>query len=109
MPDKSWVLTDAANRIWRETLALGSGDLKLAGSDGWSVEKYTLRGGVSEGVDIVELNNGRLSVSILPTRGMGLWRGTCDGLALGWKSPVALPVNPAFVNLIENGGAGWLS
>jgi hypothetical protein len=110
MPDKSWVLTDVANRVWQESFrAVPGPDFKLAGSDDWSVEKYTLRGGVSDGVDLVELNNGRLSVSILPTRGMGLWRGTSDGFELGWKSPVALPVNPGFVNLIENGGAGWLA
>lgn len=109
MAEKSWVLTDAARRVWQESFSARPGpELKLAGSDGWSVEKYTLRGGVSDGVDLVELNNGRLSVSILPTRGMGLWRGTCDGLELGWQSPVVLPVNPAFVNLVENGGAGWL-
>lgn len=110
MPDRSWVLTDVAERVWQESFKLAPGpDLKLAGSPEWSVEKSTLRGGVSEGVDVVELNNGRLSVSILPTRGMGLWRGTCAGLELGWKSPVALPVNPAFVNSIEHGGIGWLA
>ncbi len=109
MPQQNWVLTDVSNRIWRDQFSIAAGgDIKLAGSEGWSVGKFTLRGGVSEGVDVVELNNGRLAVSILPTRGMGLWRGTCDGLELGWRSPVALPVNPAFVNLIERDGAGWL-
>ena len=110
MSDHHWILTDVSKRIWRERFSVAaSSELKLAGSDGWSVNKYTLRGGVSDGVDVVELNNGKLSVSILPTRGMGLWRGTCDGLELGWKSPVALPVNPAFVNLAERDGLGWLA
>ncbi|MGE5194304.1 MAG: DUF4432 family protein, partial [Deltaproteobacteria bacterium] len=107
---RHWILTDVSKRIWRESFAVAaSPELKLAGSEGWSVNKYTLRGGVSDGVDVVELNNGRLSVSILPTRGMGLWQGTCDGLELGWKSPVAFPVNPAFVNLVERDGLGWLA
>lgn len=110
MPELNWILTDVTKRIWRESFSVAaSPELKLAGSDGWSVHKYTLRGGVCDGVDVVELNNGRLSVSILPTRGMGLWRGTCDGLDLGWKSPVALPVHPAFVNALERGGIGWLA
>jgi hypothetical protein len=104
-----WVLTDVSKRIWRETLSVAAGpEMKLPGSAGWSVTKYTLRGGKSDGVDVVELNNGRLSISILPTRGMGLWKGSCDGLDLGWKSPVAFPVNPAFVNLVERDGLGWL-
>ena len=110
MPDLNWVLTDVAKRVWRENFSVAaSPELKLAGSDGWSVGKYTLRGGLSDGVDVVELNNGRLSISILPTRGMGLWRGTCDGLDLGWKSPVAQPVHPAFVNALDRGGIGWLA
>jgi hypothetical protein len=109
MPRQNWVLTDVSNRIWRDQFSISGGEgLKLAGSDGWSVSKSTFRGGVSEGVDVVDLNNGRLSVSILPTRGMGLWRGKCDGLELGWRSPVAFPVHPAFVNLIDRDGAGWL-
>jgi hypothetical protein len=109
MPHQNWVLTDVSNRIWRDQFSIAGGDgLKLAGSEGWSVSKFTFRGGVSEGVDVVELNNGRLAVSIVPTRGMGLWRGNCDGLELGWRSPVALPVNPAFVTLVERDGAGWL-
>ena len=110
MPDLTWILTDVTKRIWRENFSIAASDeIKLAGSDRWSVTKYTFRGGVSEGVDVVELNNGNLSVSILPTRGMGLWRGTCQGLELGWKSPVLLPVNPAFVNLSDRDGAGWLA
>ncbi len=110
MPQKNWILTDVSNRVFHENFALAaSPELTLGGSDGWSVNKYRLRGGVSDGVDVVELNNGKLTVSILPTRGMGLWRGTCDGLALGWNSPVAFPVNPAYVNLAERDGLGWLA
>ncbi len=110
MPNQTWILTDVSQRIWKEKFIAGPDEnLQLAGSDGWSVKKYTLRGGLSDGVDVVEVNNGRLSLSILPTRGMGLWRGTCAGLELGWKSPVAQPVHPAFVNLVERDGAGWLA
>lgn len=109
MAAQRWTLTDVSRRIWHDSFEVAAGaDLKLAGSPDWSIRKTTLRGGLSEGVDVVELNNGRLSVSILPTRGMGIWRGTCDGLELGWKSPVEQPVNPAFVNAMERGGLGWL-
>jgi Domain of unknown function (DUF4432) len=102
-------LTDVSRGIWRESFAIAaSPEWKLAGSNQWSVNKRTLRGGTSEHVDVIELNNGRLSLSILPTRGMGIWRGFCDGLSLGWKSPVPFPVHPSFVNLQDNGGLGWL-
>lgn len=110
MTTKTVVLTDVAGNIWRNSCSLSAGDgPALIGSDKWSLSKRTLRGGLSDGVDVVEVNNGALSVAVLPTRGMGLWRGEFRGIPLGWKSPVALPVNPCFVNLEERGGLGWLS
>ncbi len=110
MPTHHFVLTDVSQRIWKENFIVGPAEnLQLAGAKPWRVKKYTLRGGVSDGVDVVEVNNGRLSFSILPTRGMGLWRGSCDGLELGWKSPVALPVHPAFIDSRDRGGIGWLA
>lgn len=74
----------------------------------WSVKSYTLRGGLQEGVQVVEINNGKLSFAILPTRGMGIWKGQCGDVSLGWDSPVKDPVNPAFINQEERGGLGWL-
>ncbi len=74
----------------------------------WSVESYTLRGGLQEGVQVVEINNGKLSFAVLPTRGMGIWKGQCGEISLGWNSPVKDPVNPAFINEQERGGLGWL-
>lgn len=110
MPTKTWVLTDVANRVFVERMSKTAKDgLTLSGSSSWSLAKLRLSGGVSEGVDVIEVNNGRLSLSILPTRGMGIWKGMCDGLELGWKSPVALPVNPMFINPQDRGGLGWLA
>lgn len=74
----------------------------------WLVKSYTLRGGLQEGVQVVEVNNGKLSYAILPTRGMGIWKGQCGDISLGWDSPVKDPVNPAFINLQDRGGLGWL-
>jgi hypothetical protein len=103
-------LLDVSRGLFEDRFALAAGaDIKLAGSPRWSVKKRTLRGGVSDGVEVIDLDNGRLALSILPTRGMGVWRGTCDGLELGWKSPVAQPVHPAFVNTLDRGGLGWLA
>ena len=74
----------------------------------WSVKSYTLRGGLQEGVDVVEINNGKLSFAVLPTRGMGIWKGQSGDISLGWDSPVKDPVNPAFINQLDRGGLGWL-
>jgi hypothetical protein len=50
-----------------------SSGLTLSGSGGWSIRSRALTRGVSEGVEVVDLCNGPLTVSVLPTRGMGVW------------------------------------
>ncbi|MFP4351944.1 MAG: aldose 1-epimerase family protein [Puniceicoccaceae bacterium] len=80
----------------------------FTGPANWSVRSRTLHGGLQEGVHVLEIDNGRLSFSVLPTRGMGIWKGRCGDVSLGWDSPVKDPVNPAFMNLTERGGLGWL-
>ena len=109
MAVSSVVLTDADAGIHQDRGELRpSADLSLAGSSDWSIRWQTLRGGVSDGVSVVELNSGGLSLSVLPTRGMGIWKGRFHDLPLEWKSPVERPVHPAFVNLQDRGGLGWL-
>jgi hypothetical protein len=102
-----WVLTDTPSRLWVETFAV---DAAGCGAEGeWSLRKHALRGGPSAGVDLVEVDNGALSFCLLPTRGMGLWRGAYHGLPIGWNSPVRGPVHPGFVNLQDRGGLGFLT
>ena len=110
MSTKTVVLTDVANGVWLDEYRLvQDAEVQLPGSTDWSISKRTLRGGVSEGVDVVEVDNGSFRVSVLPTRGMGLWRGEYRGFPLSWKSPVSMPVNPRWVNITERNGLGWLA
>ncbi len=110
MPLKHVVLTDVENETWIDSFSLTADDgLELAGAIGWSITKRTLRGGLSAGVDVVEVDNGAFAISILPTRGMGLWRGRFGDVPLGWNSPVKHPVNPSFVNRTDRNGLGWLT
>jgi len=107
----SIILTDLADETWVESIALDAASLGLetAGEPAWSVTKRTLRGGRREGVDLIVVDNGFLSMAVVPTRGMGLWRGRYRGHDLAWGSPVVDgPVNPAFVHLADRGGIGWL-
>src|SRR5262249_52834523 len=105
---KSWVLTDVRGGVWLDSFAVGPEGLHLPTPHGWSVRKRTLRGGLGDGVDLVEVQNGALSFAVLPTRGMGLWKGEYRGLSLGWRSPVAGPVHPAPVRPEEASGGGWV-
>ncbi len=105
---KSWTLTDVSSDIWLDSFAVGNDSLHLPTSHDWLIRKRTLRGGLRDGVDLIEVHNGALSFSILPTRGMGLWRGEYRGLHLGWRSPVTGPVHPKHVPLSERAGLGFL-
>lgn len=104
----SYTLTDARRDLRVGDFALRSQDLGPSKAP-WSVTQRTLRGGRREGVELIEVNNGVLSISVVPTRGMGLWNAHAGGLRLGWDSPVADgPVHPSHVNLLNWGGLGWL-
>jgi len=107
MPRHTWTLLDVDEDVYMDRLALGPADVPGA-PPGWAVSKRTLRGGLRDGVDLVELDNGVLRASIVPTRGMGIWRIMAGEMFLGWRSPVRGPVHPAFVRLWEPSGIGWL-
>jgi hypothetical protein len=73
-----------------------------------AVRARRLRGGVRDGVLLVELVAGSTRVFILPDRGLGIWKIVGGGVELGWQSPVEGPVHPRFVPLAEPSGLGWL-
>lgn len=107
MAKQTWTLTDTTKGIYVEPLTISAADVEGASSD-FSITKRRLHGGVSDGVDTLEINNGAMQFTVLPTRGMGLWRATCGEVQLGWNSPAKGPVNPAFVPLWDPSGLGWL-
>src|SRR5436309_4901592 len=74
----------------------------------FSVKKITLHGGKQEGVDLITVDNGALKFTVIPTRGMGVWRVEAGDVRLGWESPVKEVVHPKFINLESRGGLGWL-
>lgn len=107
MTKSTWTLTDVDHDVFVNKITLTPDDLEGA-ARGYSVTKRTLRGGLRDGVDVIEVDNGTFRFTVIPTRGMGLWRAQLDDLRLGWQSPVRGPVHPAFVPLAEAGGLGWL-
>src|SRR4051812_15749138 len=79
------------------------------GADGkWSIICRRHRGGLSDGVDTIVVQMPGFRFTVIPTRGMGLWHAAIGKLVFGWKSPVRGPVHPAFVDLGEPSGLGWL-
>jgi hypothetical protein len=107
MAKKSWTLTDVDRDQYTESIVLDA--TSVGGpATGYSVTKRTLHGGLREGVEVIEVNNGTFRFVLVPTRGMGLWKATLGSVQLGWRSPVKGPVHPTFVHLNEASGIGWL-
>jgi hypothetical protein len=107
MAVKTWTIIDKATRTHIDELVIQPAD-GAKSLRGCSVTQRTLRGGLSEGVSSLRVNNGRLSFDLLPTRGMGIWKAWVDGQEIGWRSPVSGPVHPQFVPFQEPSGLGWL-
>ena len=75
----------------------------------WAVRKYRYFGGKQEHVDVVWVDNGKLQIGLIATRGLGIRAVLMDGKqVLGWDSPVKDLVHPSLVNLNNRGGLGWL-
>ncbi len=107
MANKTWTLCDVDLDIYVDGMTLSPAQVGGA-AKGYSIAKRTLRGGLREGVDVIEVDNGTLRFVVIPTRGMGLWNAMLGSIRLGWKSPVRGPVHPAFVHFDEASGIGWL-
>ena len=107
MTEKSWVLTDVDQDKYIDALLISHRDVGGA-ARGYSIRKRRLHGGLRDGVDVLEIDNGVLSVVVVPTRGMGIWRAAVGQLTIGWHSPNRGPVHPRWVPLHEPSGLGWL-
>jgi galactose mutarotase-like enzyme len=99
-------LTDAHRGEWVESCDQQMGPFRLI--------KQTLQGGLSSGVDILEVHWGDSRIRICPTRGMSILdvgvgkKSDSEPNQFGWDSPVRGPVHPSFVEVAEPSGLGWL-
>ena len=109
-----------------EEVEAGVGELRRGDAEGVAAERLAqgpdvedeadveglrqrrLRGGLSDGVDEILIDNGEFTFLVVPTRGMGVWKARHGDMSLGWQSPVRGPVHPAYVPLAEPSGLGFL-
>ncbi len=113
-------VASASAETFRQALISSSQNINVSGFEvtskeatpdcpvAWSISKRTLHGGKQEGVEIIVLDNGKLQMTIVPTRGMGIHSVRMGDVRLGWDSPVTEIVHPKFINLQMRGGLGWL-
>ncbi|NQT17583.1 MAG: aldose 1-epimerase family protein [Planctomycetes bacterium] len=107
MASNVWTLTDVDSDVYVEEMEISPDNVELAAT-GLSIKKRRLQGGLRDGVDVVEVDNGAFRFTVVPTRGMGVWKAAMGDVELGWRSPVRGPVHPAFVPVAEASGLGWL-
>ena len=69
------VITDVERHLWIDSLELNEQNLSTNSSSTWGIKKSTLQAGLQQGIDLIEVNNGDFSFVVVPTRGMGIWRG----------------------------------
>ena len=102
------VLIDAGANLSTAQWKVTSADWAKAGPS-WSVELKTLHGGRQEGVQVIEVDNGAMRFTIVPTRGFEIWKAQAGALRLGWDSPVGEIIHPSYIRLADNGGQGWVA
>ena len=105
---RRYVLTSVEQNIDVENWQITAREAGIAPEAGWSVRRQRLHGGRQDGVDLIVIDNGRMVITVVPTRGMGILRVVMGDLRLGWDSPVHEVVHPKYVNLEARGGLGWL-
>jgi hypothetical protein len=103
-----YVLTSVEQNIDVGDWQIGARETSVAPEVPWSVRRRRLHGGKQDGVDLIVIDNGRMTITLVPTRGMGILHVVSGDMRLGWDSPVREVVHPKYVNLEARGGLGWL-
>ena len=108
------VLTDAASNLATANWKVSSAEWGSKDVQAWSVQLRTLHGGRQEGVQVIDVDNGAMTFTIVPTRGFEIWKAEigkqgAGRLRLGWDSPVKEIIHPSYIRLTDNGGQGWVA
>lgn len=104
----SFVLTDTADSTEIRSWETSSDALGIPSPVPFAIRKRTLHGGRQEGSTVIEVTAGDFTLTVSPTRGMGILGIRVGETAHGWSSPVDEVVHPSFIHPTERGWLGWL-
>jgi hypothetical protein len=85
---REFVLSDSGVGSREENWSISSSDLGITTGSPFTVSKRILHGGKQEGVELIEIDNGMMTITVIPTRGMGIFKVHNGDVTLGWDSPV---------------------
>src|SRR5262245_57552574 len=110
--EQTKLLIDADSNLTTAEWKISSAE--WGGKSPWKVALRNLHGGRQEGVQVIEVDNGAMTFTIVPTRGFEVWRAQvvskeAGSLRLGWDSPVKEIIHPSYIRLTDNGGQGWVA
>ena len=103
------LLIDTASNLAVPSWKISSAEWGSKDTPAWSVQLRTLHGGRQEGVQVIDVDNGAMTFTIVPTRGFEVWKAEVGKLRLGWDSPVKEIIHPSYIRLTDNGGQGWVA
>ena len=108
-----WRLRERLNADMVQSDSSEAMDLDLpekitAGTGRFGIKHHQIQSGSSAGMHCLSIDTGSVTATILPDRGMGLWKCWSGDLEFGWQSPVTGPVNPSLVPVHDASGIGWL-
>jgi hypothetical protein len=103
------LLIDTASNLATGSWKISSAEWGSKDTPAWSVQLRTLHGGRQEGVQVIDVDNGAMTFTIVPTRGFEVWKAEAGKLRLGWDSPVKEIIHPSYIRLTDNGGQGWVA
>jgi hypothetical protein len=107
--DRAKTLIDASGNVVTAHWKVNAADWGDKNGPAWKVELRTLHGGRQEGVQVIDVQNGVMKFTIVPTRGFEIWKASVGDLRLGWDSPVKEIIHPSYIRLNDNGGRGWVA
>jgi hypothetical protein len=102
------VLTSAKSNERVRSFTVRNRDVPDLKTGPWSVRQTVLHGGKQEGVELITIDNGKLQITLVPTRGMSVLEVRSGDLRMGWDSPVKEVVHPNLIDLESRSGLGWL-
>lgn len=105
---RTLVIVDSKNNLYQESLDIQETYSAKGQIVPFRIVKKRLYGGVQDGLDVVEIDSGKLSFVVLLSKGMNVLKASCESVELKWDSPVGGPVHPKFVPVFAPGGCGWL-